>query len=295
MRLSLLSLLLLTASSGSFTAAVAQPDGVNEQAEGSRSPGSRARAERQNRDVDAAARPARSDWAEPRERPRDAEAVRQAPPPRHDAAPDPVRAVTATAPRPRRDEPRSGGGEVASPERRAYGAAGGGWRGGSGERRGRNRDVPPTAGSPVYGNAIPTPVTVTQPSRVVSPGTVAAGDLRNRIAAEGLRRDRIERDGWRREWRQDRRYDWRRHRDHDRARFHLSIYVDPFGWRYREYDIGWRLPARYYASRYWILDPYYYSLPPVSGRYRWVRYHGDVLLVDLRTGRVLDRIRDFFW
>ena len=75
----------------------------------------------------------------------------------------------------------------------------------------------------------------------------------------------------------------------------LSVYIDPFGWQYRDYDIGWRLPARYYTARYWLQDPWAYRLPPVGGYYRWVRYYNDVLLVDVRNGRVLDRIQRFFW
>jgi Ni/Co efflux regulator RcnB len=155
--------------------------------------------------------------------------------------------------------------------------------------------------SPVFGSANPNPDTLTRPTGEISTSSAAtsvppnAGGLRDRIAAEGLRRDRIEQENWRREWRRDRRYDWRRYRDYDRSRFQLGIYIDPFGYRYRDWDVGWRLPARYYSSRYWIHDPWYYRLPPVGGPYRWIRYHDDVLLVDLRSGRVLDRIRRFFW
>lgn len=108
-------------------------------------------------------------------------------------------------------------------------------------------------------------------------------------------RDRVAAEGWRKEWRRDHRYDWRRHRDRDRRRFHVGIYIDPFGWRYRPWQLDWRLPSRYYSSRYWISDPYYYSLPPVYAPYRWVRYWNDALLVDLRTGRVVDVIPNFFW
>lgn len=304
MRLSLLSLLLLTTAGA--PAAAAQPEESSEQTAAPRPPEPAPRAERRSRDADAPPRPARSEWTERRAEPREVEVFPQAARPQREeraerseprrATPDPVAGVDATAvARPRREERGRPGGDVAGFERGANGAAGAGWRGGNGERRGRIRDLPPSAGSAVFGNAVPTPVTVTQPSREISPGSVAAGNLRNRIAAEGLRRDRAQRDGWRRDWRQDRRYDWQRYRDRDRARFHLGLYIDPFGWRYRNYDIGWQLPARYYASRYWILDPYAYRLPPVSGPYRWIRYHDDVLLVDLRTGRVLDRIRDFFW
>ena len=37
-----------------------------------------------------------------------------------------------------------------------------------------------------------------------------------------------------------------------------------------------------------------YRLPPADGPYRWVRYYGDVLLVDVRNGYVVDVIHDFF-
>mgnify|MGYP006178734237 CR=1 FL=1 len=50
-----------------------------------------------------------------------------------------------------------------------------------------------------------------------------------------------------------------------------------------------------FAPDYWINDPAYYRLPPAYGPYRWVRYYDDVLLIDLRSGRVVDAIHDFFW
>ncbi len=37
------------------------------------------------------------------------------------------------------------------------------------------------------------------------------------------------------------------------------------------------------------------GLPPAYGSYRWVRYYDDVILVDLRSGYVVDVIHDFFW
>lgn len=109
--------------------------------------------------------------------------------------------------------------------------------------------------------------------------------LRNRIATEG----------WRREWREDRRFDWRRHRDRDWNRFRLGLYLDPFGWNYRRWNVGWNIYPGFYSSRYWIHDPWHFSLPPVYGPYRWVRYWNDALLVDLRTGRVVDVIHNVFW
>jgi Ni/Co efflux regulator RcnB len=64
---------------------------------------------------------------------------------------------------------------------------------------------------------------------------------------------------------------------------------------YSRISVGFSLGSGYYGSRYWINDPWRYRLPAAYGSYRWVRYYDDVLLVDLRNGRVVDVIRDFFW
>jgi Ni/Co efflux regulator RcnB len=100
---------------------------------------------------------------------------------------------------------------------------------------------------------------------------------------------------WNDSWRNNHRYDWRRWRRQHRNRFHLHVYVDPFGWAYYRYWIGWRLWPGYYASRYWITDPAFYRLPPPPPGTRWVRYYNDALLVDLWSGEVIDVIHDFFW
>ena len=96
-------------------------------------------------------------------------------------------------------------------------------------------------------------------------------------------------------WRNDHRYDWRRHRDRHRSIFRLSFYYDPFGWSYRRWSIGSRLYPGYYGSRYWLNDPWHYRLPPAYGPYRWVRYWDDALLVNIYTGQVVDVIHSFFW
>ena len=115
-------------------------------------------------------------------------------------------------------------------------------------------------------------------------------------------RDRNWRDGhrrydnnWRNEWRRDRRYDWRRHRNSNRSAFRFGIYYDPFGYSYRPYSIGWPIRSSYWGSNYWLRDPWMYRLPPVYGPYRWIRYWDDAILVDMRSGRVVDVIHNFFW
>lgn len=102
--------------------------------------------------------------------------------------------------------------------------------------------------------------------------------------------------GWDRDWRRDRRYDWYGYRNQNRAFFNVGRYYPPVrGWNYRRIGIGFTLGAPFFASSFWINDPWAYRLPPAYGQYRWVRYYGDVLLVDIYTGQVVDVINDFFW
>ena len=100
---------------------------------------------------------------------------------------------------------------------------------------------------------------------------------------------------WSSHWRGDNRYDWRRHRDHNRSIFRLGNYYDPYGWGYRRFSIGFNIGSGYYGSNYWLDDPWMYRLPPAYGPYRWVRYYDDALLVNIYSGQVVDVINNFFW
>ncbi|MFL6830649.1 MAG: RcnB family protein [Sphingomicrobium sp.] len=100
---------------------------------------------------------------------------------------------------------------------------------------------------------------------------------------------------WSSSWRRDHRYDWTSWRSHNRSRFHLGFYYDPFGWGYRPYSVGWRLWPSYYSSRYWLNNPWYFRLPYAPPGYRWVRYYDDAILVDTWNGEVIDVIYNFFW
>ena len=100
---------------------------------------------------------------------------------------------------------------------------------------------------------------------------------------------------WNTNWRHDSHYDWHNYRNHHRSRFHLGLYIDPFGWGYQPYSIGWRLWPSYYSQNYWITDPWMYRLPYAPPGYVWVRYWNDALLVDTWTGTVVDVIPGFFW
>ena len=100
---------------------------------------------------------------------------------------------------------------------------------------------------------------------------------------------------WTNHWRSDRRYDWRRYRDHNHSIFRFGNYYDPYRSSYRRFSIGFNLWPSYYQSNYWLNDPWMYRLPPAYGPYRWVRYYDDALLVNIYSGQVVDVVRDFFW
>ena len=112
------------------------------------------------------------------------------------------------------------------------------------------------------------------------------------------RHDRYERraESWNRDWRQDRRYDYRNYRRTNRSLYRAPRYYSPYRNRgYSRLTIGIGLGSGYYNNRYWINDPYRYRLPPARGPYRWVRYYNDAVLVDTRRGIVTDVIYGFFY
>ena len=75
----------------------------------------------------------------------------------------------------------------------------------------------------------------------------------------------------------------------------LLVYDGQTGERFkRPVTVGYRFDPVFYDRRYWI-DPYRYHLRPVLGWQRWVRYGNDVVLVDIRTGRVLAVENRFFF
>jgi Nickel/cobalt transporter regulator len=103
--------------------------------------------------------------------------------------------------------------------------------------------------------------------------------------------------GWNRDWRNDRRYDWNGYRNQYRNHYRAPRYTHPYGYGYgyRRFGIGIQLDSLFFGSRYWLNDPWRYRLPTPGYGLRWVRYYDDVLLVDTRSGYVVDVIHDFFW
>ncbi len=108
-----------------------------------------------------------------------------------------------------------------------------------------------------------------------------------------------DRSAWNRGWRGDRRYDWNRYRSSNRGLYQLPRYYAPYGstygYEYRRFGIGVTLTSGLFGQNYWLDNPYAYRLPPAYGPYRWVRYYDDALLVDIRTGYVVDAVYGIFY
>lgn len=101
---------------------------------------------------------------------------------------------------------------------------------------------------------------------------------------------------WDRGWRNDGRYAWQDYRNRNRQIYRLPRYNPPrWGYSYRRWSPGVRWDSWYYGSSYWIADPWFYRLPPAYGDLRWVRYYDDAVLVDIRTGEIVDIIHSFFF
>ncbi|SDA33399.1 RcnB family protein [Sphingomonas sp. NFR15] len=86
--------------------------------------------------------------------------------------------------------------------------------------------------------------------------------------------------------------DWRGWRDRNARLYAAGDWRAPF--RYTAFRPGVRIAPNYYGTRYVIVDPWRYHLPPVRFGQTWVRHYNDVVLVDTRRGYVIDVIRGFY-
>jgi Ni/Co efflux regulator RcnB len=103
--------------------------------------------------------------------------------------------------------------------------------------------------------------------------------------------------------RHERHHDWHdnghrhgdRHWSGDRHHRHVA-YVAPYrNWHYRPVRIGYHLSPIYYSPRYYIGDYGYYHVRAPGRWQQWIRYGDDLLLVNIRTGRVLEVIPYRYW
>lgn len=69
----------------------------------------------------------------------------------------------------------------------------------------------------------------------------------------------------------------------------------PPGYHYRRWTIGLLLPHLFLSSAYYFDDYANYGFGPPPYGCRWVRYGPDLLLVEVRTGRIRDVIYGAFY
>lgn len=69
----------------------------------------------------------------------------------------------------------------------------------------------------------------------------------------------------------------------------------PPGYRYRRWTIGVFLPALFLSSAYYYNDYRRMGLESAPYGCRWVRYGPDLLLVEVRTRRIVDVIYGAFY
>ncbi|MBB6123318.1 RcnB family protein [Sphingobium subterraneum] len=96
-----------------------------------------------------------------------------------------------------------------------------------------------------------------------------------------------------RDARREVREDWRDYRERNRNVYARGNWRAP--WQYRQWNAGAQLRPNYYSSRYYVNDWNRYRLAAPGRNLRWVRNYDDVLLVNVRTGRVVEVHRNFFW
>lgn len=112
-----------------------------------------------------------------------------------------------------------------------------------------------------------------------------------------IRRERRDVREARQELREDRRDyrqgEWRGYRNSNRAIYRRGNWRSPY--RYTAFRPGVSIARGYYAPRYYVNDWYRYRLPRPGRHLRWVRHYDDVLLINIRTGRIVDVQRGFYW
>ena len=143
-------------------------------------------------------------------------------------------------------------------------------------------------------------------------GLMAAVALPGAASAQSrgeIRRDRADVREERQELRQAQRYgdrddvreerreyrDARRELREDRGDRRVSRYQAPYrNWSYNRVPNGYQLRPGFYTSRYYVNDFKRRGLRQ-PGRYQqWIRYGDDLLLVNTRTGRVVQAIYNRF-
>lgn len=133
---------------------------------------------------------------------------------------------------------------------------------------------------------------------------VAALAIPSVATAQDHRGDQRSYDSQRYDHRDRDRGDWNRgDRDHgDRGRWRHPnrrhvVYVAPYRhWRYRPVTVGYQLQSVFFGPRYYVNDYNAFGLPYPGRNRQWIRYGNDLLLVNVRTGRVLQVLPNrYYW
>lgn len=98
-----------------------------------------------------------------------------------------------------------------------------------------------------------------------------------------------------REDQRETRSDWQDYRRSHRNTFHRSAFHGPRGWTYRPLGVGASLDRAFWGSSYRLNNWSTYRLPRPGPHLAYVRYGNDVLLINTRTGRVIQVYSSFFW
>ncbi len=91
--------------------------------------------------------------------------------------------------------------------------------------------------------------------------------------------------GWRVTWN----HGWTGHRYRASSRYYY-----PRGYSYNRWDIGIRLPLAFLSANYYVnYDTYGLTVPPYGCR--WLRVDGDLLLVEVGSGEIVDILYGFYY
>jgi len=111
--------------------------------------------------------------------------------------------------------------------------------------------------------------------KAVAAQQVQLDDAKDRGNAGDVRKASDQLDGARQELREDR---------SDQL---TSRYQSPYrNWSQSTPAVGSQLRSKFYGTRYVISNPEHYQLATVASDQRWIRYGDDILLVNVRNGRV---------
>jgi len=77
--------------------------------------------------------------------------------------------------------------------------------------------------------------------------------------------------------------------------FHWRNYNRPNGWYYQRWGFGQIFPRIFWVHDYWLSDYWMFDLPIPPYGYVWVRYGDDAVLINRRTGRILQVVYGVFY